>query len=295
MLRVPDMNEITRSISAKLGRENLLVVFLGVLLSQMTTDMSADGERGPGPGDPPEFALPDRSLFRQGRFVYQKNCMVCHGRFGEGDGELVKDWDVRPRNFQKGRFKYRSTPYGKLPTNDDLKRTVRHGVSGTAMPIFHELQENEIRAVIEYIKFFSPMWKEKKNYARPIVLPDTPEWFSDEYRLNTEAAYGRALFRETCAPCHGNEGAGDGVASAGLKDSDGNAIRPADLRLPLKSGATPGDIYRTLMTGISGTPMMGFDGAVNPVDGWRIVAYILKLKNEDVDVRQGGDEPGQVP
>jgi mono/diheme cytochrome c family protein len=235
--------------------------------------------------------FPDRELFRQGRFVYQKNCMVCHGRFGEGNGELVRDWDVQPRNFQKAQFKYRSTPYGKLPTNDDLKRTIRHGVSGSAMPVFKQLQDGEVEAVIEYIKFFSPMWKDGKNYDEPVELPPVPDWFADEKELRIQAAYGRILFRDTCAPCHGNEGAGDGVAAAGLQDIEGTAIRPADLRLPLRSGAEPADVYRTIMTGISGTPMMGFDGLIKPSEVWQIVAYISELKSDpravELDVDQG--------
>ena len=235
--------------------------------------------------------LPDRELFRRGRFVYQKNCMVCHGRFGEGNGELVRDWDVQPRNFQKAQFKYRSTPYGKLPTNDDLKRTIRHGVSGSAMPVFNQLQDGEIEAVIEYIKFFSPVWKDERNYAEPVDLPAVPQWFAEEKELKKQAAFGRVLFRDTCAPCHGNEGAGDGVASAGLQDIEGHVIRPADLRRPLRSGPEPADAYRAIMTGISGTPMMGFDGSIKPSEVWQIVAYISGLKSApkttELDVDQG--------
>jgi mono/diheme cytochrome c family protein len=219
--------------------------------------------------------------------VYQKNCIVCHGRFGEGNGELVKDWEVQPRNFAKGRFKYRSTPYGKLPTDDDLRRTIRHGVSGTAMPIFGQLQETEVRSVIEYIKFLSPVWRDPNNFAPPVVLPKVPDWFDDEHKRKTEAAFGRVLFQETCAPCHGKNGDGDGVASKGLKDADGNPVRPADLNPPWKSGKTPGDVYRTVMTGISGTPMMGFEGAMKPKEVWRIVAYLFSFEREEFDRSQG--------
>jgi cytochrome c oxidase cbb3-type subunit 2 len=233
------------------------------------------------------YAPPNREVFRQGRFVYQKNCMVCHGRFGEGDGELVKDWEVRPRDFTKGVFKYRSTPYGKLPTDDDLKRTIRQGVSGSAMPVFHELQDGEIVAVIEYVKFFSPAWKDESNYAESIELPPAPKWFSDGAELRTQADLGRAMFGETCAPCHGTGGAGDGVAAAELRDGAGKPVRPADLRLPLGGGPLPEDVYRTIMTGISGTPMTGFDGAIAPPEAWQIVAYVFELQSAGLDSGAG--------
>lgn len=272
-------------MSVRANRHRLL---LGILVVIATPQLAAAEEpKHPEQYRAQKLTAPNRDSFRQGRFVYQRNCMVCHGRFGEGNGELVRDWDVQPRNFQKAQFKYRSTPYGKLPTNDDLTRTIRHGVSGSAMPVFQQLQDGEIEAVIEYLKFFSPVWKDEKNYAEPVELPEMPKWFSEEKVLKTKAAFGRVLFRETCAPCHGNEGAGDGVAAAGLQDNEGRAIRPADLRLPWRSGPGPEDVYRTIMTGISGTPMMGFDGSITPAEVWQIVAHIVELKTARLDVNQG--------
>ena len=274
--------------AALMKRFATVVLGVGVLTVCLRCSLSAEAE--PSAASRTEsagFSPPARELFRQGRFVYQKNCLVCHGRFGEGDGELVRDWDVQPRNFTKARFKYRSTPYGKLPTDDDLKRTVRHGVAGTAMPIFDQLTENDLRAVVEYIKFFSTKWREAENFADPVSIPAEPEWFSDVKKRANQAAYGRVLFEETCAPCHGNKGAGDGIAAKGLKDADGKPIQPADLHPPLKCGKTPTDVYRTIMTGITGTPMMGFEGSIAPDQVWQLVAFVTELKSEDVDPSQG--------
>ena len=33
------------------------------------------------------------------------------------------------------------------------------------------------------------------------------------------------------------------------------------------------------MTGISGTPMMGFNGALNPEAGWQLAAFLLSLQS----------------
>ena len=43
---------------------------------------------------------------------------------------------TKPRDFTKGIFKFRTTPLGSLPTEADLMRTIRTGVSGTMMPTF---------------------------------------------------------------------------------------------------------------------------------------------------------------
>lgn len=219
----------------------------------------------------------DRNTYAQGRFVFQKNCVPCHGRFGEGNGELVKDWEVLPRNFRLAVFKYRSTPYGRLPTDDDLIRTIRRGIAGTAMPSFAKLRDEEIKAVLGFVKFLSPAWKDPALRGEPVQLPPRPAWYADEKQRRTQAAFGRALFQDTCAACHGAGGAGDGPAVPGLQDSQGKPIRPADLRKPLRSGPDPEDICRTILTGINGTPMMSFSGSLKAEEIWQLVAYVTSL------------------
>jgi mono/diheme cytochrome c family protein len=223
------------------------------------------------------FRPPDRSLFAAGRFVYQKNCQVCHGRFGEGDGELVREWEVLPRDFTQARFKYRSTPAGKLPTDADLERTIRRGISGSAMPVFQHLRDEEVRAVIEYLKSFSRAWKDPANHAAPVPMTRRPAWFAAEAERSRQAAAGRVLFGNLCASCHGAGGAGDGSAAVSLVDADERPIKPADLRQPLRSGPDPEDVYRTILTGITGTPMMGFSGTLDDRQVWQLAAHVLSL------------------
>jgi hypothetical protein len=42
----------------------------------------------------------------------------------------------RPRDFTLGFFKYKSTPPGEPPTDDDLERVVAEGLQASAMPYF---------------------------------------------------------------------------------------------------------------------------------------------------------------
>jgi hypothetical protein len=80
----------------------------------------------------------------------------------------------------------------KMPTHDDLKRTISKGVSGTAMPAFaHHRREHEYDAVIEYIKSFSVRWKDPENFAKPITLPATePKFLVENLRIQA----GKELF-----------------------------------------------------------------------------------------------------
>ena len=124
------------------------------------------------------FVPPDEGLFPMGRFVYERNCLVCHGRWGDGDGEMASGMLPKPRKFSTAIFKYRSTPPGFLPTNDDLIRTIRGGRANTSMPYFTQLSDREVRAVVEFIKSFSLKWRKPENYAAPVPLPEPPAWLA---------------------------------------------------------------------------------------------------------------------
>lgn len=229
----------------------------------------------------PAFVKRDYRFYDEGRYVYEQHCVVCHGANGDGRGEMAESVGIKPRSFRAGQFKYRSTPWGKLPTNDDLLRTVRGGRTGTAMGMFTHLTEEQQRAVIEYLKFFSSKWRKPENHAAPIPLPPTPAWFADNAQRALRAAAGKPIFQSTCATCHGTDGDGKGPATAALKNDDGTPASPADLRLPhLRSGDEPIDIYRVLMTGLNGTPMAPFADSLNEAQKWDVIAYVLTLRRD---------------
>src|SRR5574337_2087133 len=68
----------------------------------------------------------------QGKALYEKKCVVCHGAEGMGNGKAEFVLFPKPRNFTKGIYKIRSTT--TLPTDTDLFRTITRGIPGTAMP-----------------------------------------------------------------------------------------------------------------------------------------------------------------
>jgi mono/diheme cytochrome c family protein len=232
--------------------------------------------------DPPfQPRLPDRTLQPQGRYVFQRNCAVCHGAFGDGRGEMGREIQPRPRDFNRGLFKYRSTPPGKLPTDEDLERTIRDGLAGTAMPMFQNLTDREIQSVIEYVKSFSSRWRQATNYAPALRLPPLPEWFQDGSIVKKRAEKGRSLFATACAACHGPSGDGHGVATATLEDVWGERAVLSDLRQPaLRSGGSLEAIYRVVWTGIEGAPMPAFAETLAEDQRWELVAFIAQLRRE---------------
>lgn len=226
-----------------------------------------------------DFAPPDESFYAMGRHVYERNCLVCHGRWGDGDGEMAKGMLPKPRQFSAGVFKYRSTPPGFLPTTDDLIRTIRHGRANTSMPYFAQLSDREVRAVAEFIKFLSPKWRQPGNFAAPVKLPEPPAWLGAPAEATARAEKGRATFALACVSCHGERGDGQGQAIAELKDAWGDPARPADLRAPaFRNGRTAADVFRVLTLGIGGTPMASFAGTLTEEQRWELAAFVRTLR-----------------
>ena len=220
-------------------------------------------------------------LYMKGRYVFQKNCVDCHGSTGRGNGPWAAELDVKPRNFRTGLFKFRTTPYGKLPVNDDLRRTIRSGISGTAMPVFSHLLDDEVDALILYLQNLSRSWSDETLHSAPLTIPAVPEWFSSVAELSSHAVRGRTRFAELCAVCHGPTGKGDGPGGLQLVDAWEQPIRPANLSAPHhKSGDSPRDLYRTIATGMNGTPMMGFAGFVTEAEIWNLVVFILESEEK---------------
>jgi cytochrome c oxidase cbb3-type subunit 2 len=211
-------------------------------------------------------------LRARGEEVYRQRCAGCHGREGHGNGPAAAFLSPRPRDFTAGVFKFRTTPSGSLPTDGDLFRTVTRGVRWTAMPTWHELAAKDRRAVVSFIKTFSPRWKAERPeppFAIAGPPPPTPE------RL----ARGRALYRSAkCFECHGDLGKGDGPLAGQLKDDFDLPIRPTDLsRGQFKGGSHVADVYRAMTLGLDGTPMPSFADSMSDEERWAISYFVLSL------------------
>ena len=73
---------------------------------------------------------PDPPAASPGQAVYERQCSGCHGIRGDGQGVFAQHLSPRPRDFTQVRFRYRSTPTGQLPTDEDVYRSVAHGLAG---------------------------------------------------------------------------------------------------------------------------------------------------------------------
>jgi len=209
-----------------------------------------------------------------GKRDYRRWCVGCHGTEGNGEGENAPYVDPRPRDFTEALFRWRSTPTGTLPTDQDLYDTITRGVVDTLMPTWRPLTPQTRVDLVAYIKTFSPKWQTQKA-GTPITIPAEPPQTIDS------VLHGRQLFDQMqCWKCHGPEGRGDGPSAITLTDDKGEPIRPYNFHdgTRFRCGETNQDLYKIFMTGLDGSPMPSFADSLKPQDAWDLVHFLRTLQ-----------------
>lgn len=230
-------------------------------------------------GDAAQTSLAGKDeLLKLGEEVYQRRCAGCHGAEGDGKGPSAAMLRIKPRDFTSGVFKFHSTPGADaLPTDQDLFVTISHGLWGTPMPPWYDITAEQRMAAIQFIKTFSMRWLVEEVPA-PITVP--PEPAVGMQSINR----GREVYAANCAFCHGDSGHGDGIVAAGLVDSWGQPVSPADYTLPagapggVKLGHDGRHLFQAVMNGVGGTPMPSFAASLSTQDVWDTVHFIQSLR-----------------
>lgn len=216
----------------------------------------------------------------RGKTLYETRCAVCHGLKGKGDGQAEFVLFPKPRDFTTGVFKIRSTT--TLPTDDDLFRTITHGIPGTSMPAWNALTEKERWDLVAFVKSHSARFTQPEHAGQPVTIPKPPP------PTRKLLAIGKYYYTEAgCFECHGTTGRGDGPAAATLKDEWNAPIVAYDFTVPgrMKGGSTLRDIYRTLSVGIGGTPMPSYADSLTERERWGLGYYTLSLARKQASVR----------
>lgn len=92
--------------------------------------------------------------------LFNRYCASCHGYDGGGAGPAARNLDPKPRDFRAGQFLYGSAVgEGGLPTDRELKATIRNGVTSRGMPAWAGMRDEDLDALVSYIKTFSPRWQ----------------------------------------------------------------------------------------------------------------------------------------
>jgi len=143
----------------------LLLATLSVALSTVFSTVANAAQRNPPPAECPQPRFTGNApeeLYsrvnpvdaskrnrRAGKELYEDlsdpSCVVCHGEDGDGGGQLSAQFDPRPRNFACAAT-VKGIPDGQLHW------IIKNGSSGTAMPPFDYLTEEEIWQLVIYLR-----------------------------------------------------------------------------------------------------------------------------------------------
>jgi mono/diheme cytochrome c family protein len=253
-----------------------------VLSGGAFTNTPADAQEKEAAGGAYRPAKPSDDQLAMGEKVYFKKCVWCHGPEGAGDGPSADRLWPRPRNFNQGTFKIRTTASGELPTDEDLFETVTNGLPGSAMPAWDGiLTEEQRRAVVAFVKT-------KLIKDRDFQDTEFEEFhllkFEGQVPSSTESIErGREVFNTTgkCVQCHGNEGRGNGNLTQ--KDDWGFPIFPANLqqcwnfRGNRRDPYNPANVFREVSTGLNGTPMPSFADVLSVEERWNVANFVISL------------------
>jgi mono/diheme cytochrome c family protein len=237
-------------------------------------------------------------VLTEGERAYALYCRACHGDKGDGKGPSARGLRPPPRDFTLGMFKFAAVPGGTLPTDADLERIVRSGLHGTAMLAWDGIPDDEVRDVIQYVKTFSPRWKEEE--PGEAIAPSPDPW---KGREADGVVRGKKLYHglAQCLGCHpafasksfinqaSKELTGNAVADfrddmygSMLTESDyGVKILPPDFTRSELRSIRPDhrreDLYRVIAAGVGGTAMPTWHGSLPEEDLWALVHYVDSL------------------
>ena len=247
-------------------------------------------------------ALVLAEVLEQGRLVYRRYCVSCHGEKGDGKGVASFGQVPAPRDFRHGKFKFAGVEDLGLPSDVELQRIITQGLAGTYMRPW-VLQETELNAVVQYIKTFSLPGKGFRSKRLKVKAPQFPPdpYASAEQKTAAikkgEELY-HALFR--CSACHPAYVGAAKMKSWGAQMRTDAPFAPVpkwseDFRSVLvppdffrhavravraerdrgKLSYRVDDLYRTIAYGMQG-PMPGY-AHLGDAEVWAVAYYVKSL------------------
>ena len=200
-----------------------------------------------------EEEFSSNAVAAKGKQLFDVNCLACHQL--DAVGKIGFAPSIGNRDFLA------------LATDAFIRQTILNGRQGTAMAPRPDLSEDQVTAIITYLR--------SAPVANPVKV--SVDW---EKKFNGDAKAGAEKYGRYCAACHGAKGEGyvAGVPGTGVG-------------LPGFLSAVSDDyILQTLKLGRVGTPMRPFIGSrglanLTEIDGHDLIAYLRELGRKNVPTR----------
>jgi cbb3-type cytochrome c oxidase subunit II len=209
----------------------------------------------------------DIAVLDEGKAIFTRECLVCHGDAGRGNGPYGDLLQPGPPDFGDG-------SYGDF-TDADYFWRISEGVPWSAMPSWKvEYGEEDRWKLVHYIRTMFTQ-TETPPPAPPEGEDFTyPDFYKTSMRFPEDVSYerGQGTYLQHCAHCHGLAGDGQGWDGQYLNP------QPADFRTMGSEQMTPeaqGEHFAKVTFGIQDTAMPTW-GEFLPVDQrWDAIKYLM--------------------
>jgi mono/diheme cytochrome c family protein len=204
-------------------------------------------------------------VLEQGKAIFTRECMVCHGASGRGEGPYGDGLQPSPPDFSNGNYGTLKDP---SYTDADYFWRISVGLPWSAMPAWEsQYTEEERWQLVHYIRV-----NFTQTEARPVMNELAPR-YPDVYLNKTmpeQASFerGKLLYLTTCAHCHGLSGQGDGWDGAYLD------VKPADLTAPDMKTKSDGDLLVALTFGVSNSAHPSWGEFLPENQRWDIIKFV---------------------
>ncbi len=238
--------------------------------------------------------------------VYQAKCVSCHGKDGDGTGITYRSLLIKPRNLKQGLYKFGLGLNGSLPSDEDFKNILTHGLWGTAM-LPWGMNDRDLDSVIQYIKTFAPEVWSGKNYSPSIRPVFTKDPYTDVY-AHVAIKKGARVYHDQgqCFSCHraylsvsemkditGDKNISEGSDVyqvkpqetsffTGKKSDEMLTVNPPDFKVQsIRSARTVEEIYQRISVGVAGTPMPAWQDVLTEDELWSLAYYVKSLEQKE--------------
>ena len=220
-----------------------------------------------------------------GKHIFIRECRVCHGDSGQGEGPYGKELYPGPPDFNS------PEDYGTMQnptyTDADYYWRISEGVPWTAMPVWKErYSETDRWALTYYIRVNFTQTLPRPATSAAQVYPPIYEAQQKPVNLTADEVVegdqptiiyaapnqemGKGMFTFMCAHCHGFTGQGTGWDGQYLD------VKPANFTVPDVKALSDGDWFSRVSFGVQNSPMPTW-GEWMPLESrWNVIDYIQK-------------------
>jgi mono/diheme cytochrome c family protein len=221
-------------------------------------------------------------MLEEGKAIFTRECMICHGDAGRGNGPYIEGLQPPPPDFGDGSYGTLAAP---SYTDSDYFWRISEGLPWSAMPSWKLRYSEEDRwKLVYYIRV---------NFTQTLQRPKTPpnQVYPDIYLTQTmpveateaeiiEGALpyimpqtpsyerGKLVYLQYCAHCHGLGGQGDGW------DGEYLDVLPANFTDPNLRGMSDGDYYARVSFGIQNSAMPTWGEFLPENQRWDVIRFI---------------------